>query len=187
MNWTAWSGKSDWRLAEGFVKGQDDNKAQGWQAGLAADMGRFSIGTTISFPHRVMSSKLTGHAYIARRTEVTQQYNGGLEIGLGYHPWSRWTFGLGYGLQRGFDFKSPQIPAEVVEYPASFKVSTGVEYRFSWAEVQFPVYVGFQSFWLTKEAAVLYSYVQIPTPEEKRNRSHLLIGGTILRTGDTPS
>lgn len=183
VSWTAWSGESEWSYSEGFVQETVDNEAQGWRGGVTAELGRFSLGSTVAFPHRVMKSRTTHSLLNADWAEVTQQFNGSLEIGLGYRPWSQWTFGMGYSYQRGYDFEiRGAAPYRTEEYPAFSKAAAGVEYKFSFAKFQLPIYAGYQVYWLHEPAALFPFYVRTPISEEKQFRSHWLIGAA-LQTG----
>jgi hypothetical protein len=176
VSWTTWFGESEWEYSAGLATGIDDNAAQGWYGGVAAELGRFSLGSIIALPHRIMKSKNT---FLLQLPEVTKQFNGALEIGLGYHPSSRWTFGLGYGYQRGFDFESRYGSVHVDEKsPAFSKVSGGIEYKLSLGKVRLPVYAGYQAFGLHEPMGFLPFYVQIPISDGKRFGDHLLLGAT---------
>lgn len=177
VSWTTWFGESEWEYSASLAKGIDDHAAQGWHGGVAAEFGRFSLGSTIALPHRVMKSKTASYLLAGEEFEVIQQFNGALEIGLGYHPWPRWTFGLGYGYQRGFDLQVRYGQEHFDEKYSGFsKVSSGVEYKFSLGAIQLPVYAGYQAFWLDEPEEFFPFYVRVPTSDEKRFRSHLLLG-----------
>jgi hypothetical protein len=177
VSWTTWFGESEWEYSAGYAKGIDDNAAQGWYGGVAAELGRFALGSTVAFPHRVMKSKTTSDLSAVELPEVIQQFNGALEIGLGYHPWPRWTFGLGYGYQRSFDLQVRYGQEHFnPKYSGFSKASGGIEYKFSLGRVYLPVYAGYQAFGLHEPEGFLPFYVRVPTADEKRFRSHLLFG-----------
>lgn len=180
VSWTAWSGENEWNHSESFVQGTDDYEAQGWRSGVTAELGRFSLGSALAFPHRVMKSKTTYDLVNPDGAEVTQQFNGALEVGLGYRPWPQWTFGMGYSYQRGHDFEIHDGQLHrTVEYPALSKASAGVEYKFSFAEIRVPIYAAYQVYWRHEAIESSPFYVRSPIFEEQKFRDQLLIGATV--------
>lgn len=180
VSWTAWSGESEWNNSESYVQGTDDYEAQGWRGGVTAELGRFSLGSAVEFPHRVMKSKTTYDLVNPEGTEVTQQFNGALEVGLGYRPWPQWTFGMGYGYQRGHDFEIHDGRVHrTEEYPALSKAAAGVEYKFSFAKVRLPIYAAYQVYWQHESIESSPFYVRAPIFEEQKFRDQLLIGAAV--------
>jgi len=178
VSWTAWSGKNRWEFES--IKGVTDDNAQGWHAGIAADLDSFSLGATVAFPHRVLKSSMTSSGQPEVIAEAVQPFNGAVEIGLGFHPRPRWTIGLGYGFQRAFDYDFRERSSfDKLKYPALSRFSAGLEHRLSLKKIHLPLYAGYQLFWRHERLGLSPYLIRMPISDEKNFRHQLLLGMTL--------
>lgn len=178
VSWTKWFGKFEWEQ-EGVAIRTDDYAGQAWQLGIAGEIGRFSLASTVHFPRRVMKSRTPSGYWLNGVT--TQQAHGAMEIGIGYQLQPRWTFGLGYLYQRRFEVEQRLGESQFHKnHRGASQLSAGIAHELSLARVRVPVYVGYLAAWLAKDDGMAaLPFILISEPDEARFRSQLVLGAAI--------
>jgi len=175
---TRWFGHHDWKQEwpSGWT---DDYDGHAWQLGITGVFGPLSLGSTIYLPRQVMKSSTTSGS--PGSGVMTQDAKGAIEIGLGYHPWPRWTFGLGYVYQAGFEFKQSLGESKLSEETdATSRLSAGIEYEWSPSGLVLPLYAGFIGSWLSENNGTPpLGFYPAAVRDNNRFRSQLVLGAAL--------
>jgi len=175
---TRWFGHYDWKQ-DWSSRWTDDYDGQEWQLGITGVFGPLSLGSTVYLPRQVMKS--TAAPGSPSTGTMTQDTKGAIEIGLGYHPRPRWTFGLGYVHQGAYKVSQSLGESQSdKELGGASRLAAGVEYAWSPAGFHLPIYAGYIASWLSKDYdTAAFGFNPAGDTNKNRFRSQLVLGAAL--------
>lgn len=180
MGLTNWFGKTNWRY-EGFGNGSCNFSSQGLHAGVNGQFGRLSVGSVFYFPHQLMTCTSNSTGWGTNYSlSLSKDFNGAVEVGVGYSLSTRLTIALGYGYQRGFDFITKTRDWQATDKQSkSAKLSGGFQYESRFRHAVFPIYFGYRIVWPPKKKINLPpGYISISNSDKESFRKELLFGAS---------